>query len=311
MTGALLPAGADTVVQVELTDGGAESVTIRSALPRGANVRGRGEDMRAGSVVLRSGIRIGPAEIGVLAGVQKRRVRVGRRPSMAIITTGDEIVDVDQPRRGAQVVNSNAHALAALAREAGAEPRVLPVVPDSREPTIRALETALDCEFIVTTGGVSVGAYDFVKEALEHLGAETMFWRVAMKPGKPVVLARLRDRLFFGLPGNPASCQVAFTLFVAPAVRKASGQSENLFPPVANARAARTLKGTADRRDYLRVRLVARDGELRAVPMPAQGSGVSTSMVQANALAILDVGTERVEEGSLVPVMIVGAIFSA
>lgn len=311
MTGALIPAGADTVVQVELTDGGSETVTIRRALARGANIRKLGEDMRAGEVVLRAGIRIGPPEVGVLASVQKTRVLVGRRPTIAIVTTGDEIIDVDARRDQGKVVNSNAYALAAMVQEAGAMARTLPIVPDRRDATIAAIESALDCDFIVSTGGVSVGAYDFVKEALDSLGAETKFWRVAMKPGKPVVLSRVRDRLFFGLPGNPVSCLVSFTLFVAPAVRKACGQTANLVPPIMNVRTSSPLKGTGDRRDYLRVRLVARSGELIADPMPAQGSGVSTSMVQANAFVILDVGTERAEAGATVPAMIVGPIFTA
>ena len=311
MTGALLPEGADAVVQVELTDGGAETVEVRGTVVRGSNIRKRGEDMRAGAIVLAPGLRIGAPEIGVLASVQKLRVKVGRRPSVAIISTGDEIVEVDQPRDGARVINSNAHALAALAREAGAEPRVLPVVPDQREATIGAIESALDCDFVISTGGVSVGAYDFVKEALESLGAKMMFWRVAMKPGKPVVLARVRERLFFGLPGNPVSCLVAFALFVAPAARKASGQSESLFAPVVNVRTTAPLKGTADRRDYLRARVISRNGELQAVPMKAQGSGVSTSMVQANGFVILDAGTTAVNAGALLPAMIIGPILSA
>lgn len=308
MTGALIPDGADAVVQVELTDGGSENVAITRALPSGANIRRRGEDMRAGEVVLRAGIRIGPPEVGVLASVQKTRVLIGRRPTIAIVTTGDEIIDVDAPRDHGKVVNSNAYALAAMVLEAGAIPRPLPIVPDRRDATIAAIKSALDCDFIVSTGGVSVGAYDFVKEALDSLGAETKFWRVAMKPGKPVVLSRVRDRLFFGLPGNPVSCLVSFTLFVAPAVRKACGQTANLFPPIVNVRASSPLKGTSDRRDYLRVRLVARNGELIADPMPAQGSGVSTSMVQANAFVILEVGTERVDAGATVPAMVIGPI---
>jgi len=311
MTGALIPQGADTVVQVELTDGGSGNVAITRALPSGANIRRRGEDMRIGEIVLRAGTGIGPPEVGVLASVQKTRVLVGRRPTIAIVTTGDEIVDVDARRDQGKVVNSNAYALAAMMHEAGAIARTLPIVPDRRDATIAAIESALDCDFIVSTGGVSVGAYDFVKEALDSLGAETKFWRVAMKPGKPVVLSRVRDRLFFGLPGNPVSCLVSFTLFVAPAVRKACGQTANLFPPIVNVRTSAPLKGTADRRDYLRVRLIARNGELIADPMPAQGSGVSTSMVQANAFVILEVGTEVVDVGATVPGMIVGPIFTA
>ena len=310
MTGALIPEGADTVVQVELTDGGSEEVAITRGLAAGSNIRRRGEDMRVGDVVLRAGIRIGPPEIGVLASVQKIEVRVGRQPTIAIVTTGDEIIDVDTPREHGKVVNSNAYALAAMVRETGAIARQLPIVPDRRDATIAAIESALDCDFIVSTGGVSVGAYDFVKDALDSLGAETKFWRVSMKPGKPVVLSRVRDRLFFGLPGNPVSCLVSFTLFVAPAIRKASGQTASLLPPIVNVRAGSSMKGTGDRRNYVRVRLIARGGELIAEPMPAQGSGVSTSMVQANAFVILEEGVERVESGAIVPAMLIAPVFT-
>ena len=223
MTGALIPDGADTVAHVEITDAGSDFVTVKQSLKRGTNLRRRGEDMRAGNVVLHDGTPIGAAEVGVLASVQKSVVRVSRRPRIAIISTGDEIVDVDQPRAFGKVVNSNSYSLAALATEVGAEPRMMGIVPDTREATIAAIESALESDFIISSGGVSVGAYDFVKDALDALGAETKFWQIAMKPGKPVVLSRLRGRLYFGLPGNPVSCMVAFLLFIAPALRKAMG----------------------------------------------------------------------------------------
>jgi molybdopterin molybdotransferase len=216
MTGALIPDGADTVAHVEITDGGSDFVTVNQSLKRGTNLRRRGEDMKAGDLVLRQGTPIGAAEIGVLASVQKSVVRVGRRPTVAVISTGDEIVEVDQPRPLGKVVNSNSYSLAALAFESGALPRMIGIVRDTREATIAAIESALESDFIVSSGGVSVGAYDYVKDALDALGAETKFWQVAMKPGKPVVLSRLRDRLYFGLPGNPVSCMVSFLLFVAP-----------------------------------------------------------------------------------------------
>lgn len=310
MTGALIPEGADTVAHVEITDGGTSTVRVEKSLKKGTNIRRQGEDMRAGDVVLESGTRIGAAEVGVLASVQKSIVRVGRRPTVAILSTGDEIVDVDQPRGPGKVVNSNSYSLASLVRETGAIPRMFGIVPDTREATMAAIESALESDFILSTGGVSVGAYDFVKDALDALGAETRFWQVAMKPGKPVVLSKLRDRVYFGLPGNPVSCMVSFLLFVAPSLRKAMGQTRNVLPPTVNVRLLAAMKSRGDRRAYQRVRVFARDGELVASPMIAQGSGVSTSMVQANGFAIMETGMTVAEEGSTLPAVLVGGIHS-
>ncbi|HEV2722673.1 MAG TPA: gephyrin-like molybdotransferase Glp [Thermoanaerobaculia bacterium] len=310
MTGALLPEGADAVVQVELTDAGSDVVRIDESVPRGANVRSRGEDMHAGDVVLRDGTPIRAGELGVLASVQQRVVRVGRRPEIAIFSTGDEVIDVDAPRALGKVVNSNAYALAALVREAGAPPRMLPIVPDRAQATIAAIESALTSDFVVSSGGVSAGAFDFVKDALDSLGAETKFWQVAMKPGKPVVLSRLRERLYFGLPGNPVSCMVSFLLFVAPSIRKAMGQQRAILPPVANVRLAAPIRTKGDRRTYFRVRVVAANGELVAHPAPAQGSGVLTSMIGANGLAILERGATRAQAGSVVPAVLIGPVAS-
>ena len=303
MTGALLPEGADAVAQVEITDGGDEVVVINEPLTPGANLRRRGEDMRRGDVVLRAGVVLNAAEIGVLASAQKSRVRVSRQPVVAILSTGDELVDVDEPRAPGKVVNSNAYALAALVRETGALQRMLGIVRDDPEATIRAIESALESDFVLSSGGVSVGAYDFVKTALEALGAETKFWRVAMKPGKPLILATLRDRVFFGLPGNPVSSMVSFLLFVAPALRKAMGLAD-VLPPIVNIALDGRLKSNGARRTYFRVRVVARDGALVAIPMTAQGSGVSTSMLQANGLAVVDEGVTLVESGSALPVVL-------
>lgn len=305
MTGAFVPAGADTVVQVELTSG---DVTILKALAAGTNIRRRGEDMRAGDVVLRSGMVIGPAEMALLAAVQKTTVQVGRRPEVAILSTGDELVDVDQPLTAGKIVNTNAWLLASLVREAGAIPRMLGIVRDTKAATIAALERASESDFILSSGGVSVGAYDFVKDALAELGAETKFWRVAMKPGKPVVLFRLRGRVMFGLPGNPVSCFVSFHLFVVPALRKAMGQEAGLWPVRVTARADGLLTAPGDRRTYVRVELSARDGALHARPLATQGSGSLTSMIGANGLAIVDEGVTRVETGANVPVLVIGAL---
>jgi molybdopterin molybdotransferase len=311
MTGAFVPDGADTVVHVEITDGGSEVVRIDHPLTLGTNVRRRGEDMRAGNVVLHAGSVIRAGELGVLASVQQTTVTVSRRPIIAILSTGDELIDVETPRVSGKIVNANSWSLAALAAEAGAIPRRLGIVPDTREATIAALEKALACDFVVTSGGVSVGAWDFVKDALDALGAELKFWRVAMKPGKPVVLSTLRGRLVFGLPGNPVSCMVSFHLFVAPAIRKALGQSGVLTPPVVRMPMREDLASKGDRRTYMRVRVTAEGGALVAYPMRAQGSGVSTSMIGANGLAVVAEGVTRVEAGTLVDVILVGQVVTA
>jgi len=303
MTGALMPEGADTVAQVEITSSNETSVTINQPLPIGTNIRKRGEDMRAGDVVLRSGTLLRAGEIGVLASVQKQRVTVARKPSIAILSTGDEIVDAGDEVTHGKVVNSNSYSIAALVRESGAIPRNLGIVRDDRDATIAALERALDCDFVITTGGVSMGAYDFVKDALEALGAETKFWKVAMKPGKPVVVSTLRDRIVFGLPGNPVSCMVGFHLFVAPALKKAMGIAD-VLPPIVRLRLAAPLRSKGDRRAYMRVRVAAENGELVAHPMRAQGSGVSTSMIGANGLAVLNEGTTEVVAGAIVDILL-------
>lgn len=305
MTGAFVPAGADAVVQVELTDGRTDRVTIAQAVRRGANIRRRGEDMHAGDVVLRAGVRIGAAAIAVLAGAGKATVRAGRRPTVAILSTGDELIEVGETPAPGKIVNTNAHLLAALVREAGAIPRELGIVRDTRDATIAAFESALESDFVISSGGVSVGAYDFVKEALDAVGAETKFWRVAMKPGKPVVVSRRGDRVLFGLPGNPVSCFVSFHLFVRPALRKYAGEEGDWFPPAVRARTTTAIRAAADRRLYARVHVAARDGELIATPLTSQSSGALTSMAGANGLAVV---TEDVAAGGDVTVLLLGAL---
>ena len=309
MTGAPVPSGADCVAQVEITDAGREQVCVFRPLKPGTNIRRRGEDMRAGENVIRSGARIAAGEIGVAASSQNQELIVGRRPVVAFFSTGAELVDVGARVGEGQVVNSNSWSLAALVEESGGVVRRLGIVGDTKEATVRALEAALDADFIVSSGGVSVGAYDFVKDALDDLGAETIFWRVAMKPGKPLLFARLRGKPCFGLPGNPVSCMVSFHLFIAPAIRKAMGMDERLLlPPVVRVRLLAALEARGERRVYMRVRVTARDGELVAAPARAQGSGVSTSMVAANGLAILDPSELAYAAGSSIAVVMIGPL---
>lgn len=307
MTGAFVPANADAVVQVEWTDGGLDDVRIERSVRVGQNVRRRGEDMRLGDVALRAGVVIGPAEIAILANARKSRVCVGRKPTVAILSTGDELVDLDETLTPGRIVNTNSYLLAALVRDAGATPRMLGIVRDTKDATIAALESALESDFVITSGGVSVGAFDFVKDALDALGAETKFWQIAMKPGKPVVLSRARDRVVFGLPGNPVSCFVSFHLFVAPALRKAMGQEVRLFPSTLHARLTAPLRSPGDRRVYFRVRLESQNGELIARPLASQGSGSLTSMLDANGLAVIHEGV-MASVDTIVPVVVIGAL---
>jgi molybdopterin molybdotransferase len=311
MTGALMPSGADAVVQVEWTDAGRDDVRIARGVERGANIRRAGEDMRRGATILTDGTWLGPGEIGALAAAQRASLRVARRLRVSILSTGNELVTIDEPRQLGQVVNSNAWSLEALVREAGGIARVHSIVRDDRAATVDALRDALADDIVISTGGVSAGAYDFVEDALADLGAETMFSRVAMKPGKPVVFSRLGDRLIFGLPGNPVSCMVAFHLFVAPAMRKACGQREGVMPPVVKATLATRVTSKGDRRTYLRARVVAADGVLVAHPKAAQGSGVSTSMTGANGLLVMETGRTSAEAGEVLPVVLIGPIASA
>jgi molybdopterin molybdotransferase len=307
MTGAPVPPGADAVVPFEQTDAGTAEVAVRRSFASGANIRRAGEDVMQGDRVLLPGSVLGAGEIGVLAMLQRATIEVSRKPTVAILATGSEVVDIaGQPATG-EVVNSNSYALASLVRRYGGIPRLLGIVPDDRQATIDALRNALESDFIISSGGVSVGAYDFVREAIEGLGGQILFWRVAMKPGKPVLLARIGGRLHFGLPGNPVSCLVSFHLFVGPALRKATGCRDVALSRLM-AHLTSDLRSSGDRTTFLRVALFGQGGELMASPMARQGSGVATSMVSANGLAIMEEGAVLRRAGERIEVLVVDSI---
>jgi molybdopterin molybdotransferase len=308
MTGAPIPAGADAIVIVEHTESVDSRVRIFRPAAMGAHIRRAGEDVRVGEVVLDAGIKIRSGEVGMLASLQRPFVRVFRRPTVAIVSTGDELVEVGEPLRPGTIVNSNSYSLGALVREAGARPLVLPIARDSQESIREALVNAVDsADFVVTSGGVSVGDYDFVKPVLDDLGATIHFWRVAMKPGKPVVFATLSGKPFFGLPGNPVSSMVGFHLFVGPAIRKAIGyRADQWVRPTVDALLENDIRSTGDRRTFIRARVSWRDGALRASTRPAQGSGVLSSMLAANGLIVVDEGVTSAAKGASVPVYLLG-----
>ncbi len=309
MTGAAVPDGADTVIPVEDTRAAGRLVQILEPDAVGANIRRRGEDIRTGSVVLPTGTLCGPGELGVLAALQHGFVPVQRRPTLAILSTGDELVEIDEPLEPGKIVNSNTYALAALARAHGAVATMLPIARDSEEDIRRAVEAALEADFILSSGGVSVGEYDYIRKVLNDMGGQFKFWRVAMKPGKPLFFCLIQGKPYFGLPGNPVSSMMSFLQFVRPAVRKASGYSEDeLLLPTAKGLVENSIHNDGNRCNYLRARLRFAEGHLRASTRAGQDSHMLTSMLEVNGIVVLE-PEEKVEAGDEVNLQIIERLF--
>ncbi|MBX5440827.1 MAG: molybdopterin molybdotransferase MoeA [Solirubrobacteraceae bacterium] len=301
-TGAMLPEGADAVLQIELADEAGGRVTLRDDVAPGRNVRRAGEDLRAGDVVLRAGTILGPAELGVAVGAGRAEVRCARPPRVAVVATGDELADPGEPLRPGQIHNTNATTLAALAMQHGARVFTVTGAPDTQEGTEEALAAALEeADLVLVSGGVSVGPHDHVKPALEALGVEQRFWRVALRPGKPTWFGVRDGVLVFGLPGNPVSSMVTFLLFARPALRALQ------HAPFDVERRAAVLTEPVERQperdEAVRVALATGpDGTLRATPTGPQGSHVLSSMVGAAGLAIVEAGDGDLPAGAVVPV---------
>jgi molybdopterin molybdotransferase len=302
-TGAPLPEAADAVEQQEqVRRAGRDAVFLRAAL-RGRFVRRRGSDLAAGEVAARAGSAVDPGTIGLAAGLGRGELLVRRRPRVAILPTGDEIVPVGRIPAAGQIVESNGHALAAAAREAGAEPVVLPIARDDARSLRRALAAARGLDALVTSGGVSVGARDLVRAALARAGARLDFWRVAMRPGKPFAFGRWGRTAVFGLPGNPASALVTFELFVRPALRALAGLEGSGRLRVA-ARLASPQEKPAGLEVYLRARLRSVRGELVAEPLRTQVSGNLSSAAGHDALVVLPARRTRLARGDRVEVIL-------
>ncbi|MDR3673817.1 MAG: molybdopterin molybdotransferase MoeA [Holophaga sp.] len=297
MTGAVIPAGADTVVPVEEATAGPGWVELGGPLRRGAHVRLAGEDIPAGGLVVPRGRILRPAEIGVLAAIGCARVPARPRVRVAVITTGDELVDAgDRPGPG-QIRDANIHSLAAQVRAAGAVPVCFPRVPDRREAVVAALEQALaDADVVLTNGGISVGDFDYIKQVLEQLGAEQVFWRVAQKPGGPLGLWRLQGKLVFGIPGNPVAAMLMVEEFVRPALLRMMGFPLLHRPERTGRMAAPWRRPAADRRQVL-LRVTARGQDLRVELTGPQGSGLLSSMMAANALALIAPDIQEIPAG--------------
>ena len=308
MTGAPLPDGADTVVRVEDTNGGLDVVEIRDARDSRKNIRPRGEDFVAGDTVIPAGTAIAPAQVGVLASLGLPSVEVHRRPVVAILGSGDELVDLDRFHEvlaGRKIVTSNSYTLSALVRANGGIPLLLGNAADSPESLRALLGQVAGADLIVTSAGASVGAFDYTRDVLASLGARLDFWKVRMRPGAPISFGALHGTPWIGLPGNPVSVMVTFELFVRPVVRRMQGFTRIfrrptpvvLEEPVSiGARLTHFLRGVVS---------VRADGALTARLTGPQGSGILTSMARANALLIIPDERQRCEAGEVVNAFLV------
>ena len=301
-TGAPLPRGADSVIRQEDTDLGATTVLVLKDRDAGVNIRRVGEDIRKGTTVLTAGTELGPAQLGVLASLAVAHPLVYRRPRVAILGSGDEIVDIDQPEEilsGRKIASSNTHTLVALVRRAGGEPVNLGIAGDTPEDLRAHLTRALDCDLLVTTAGISVGEHDFVRSVLEELGGELRFWKLRMRPGAPVGFGLLGRMPWIGLPGNPVSTMVTFELFVRPAIRRMMGHRLPFRRTVA-VRAAEPISVKPKLQHFLRG--IVHDGPdgAEARLTGPQGSGILTSMVLANALLVIPEGQFETAAGAIV-----------
>ncbi len=308
MTGAPTPEGADAVVMVERTRKATDNeneVEILAPAKPGQNIRKEGEDFGPGDLVLREGTLIRPAEILMLATIGRATVEVYRRPRVAVVSTGDELVDIETEPKPGKITNSNGYALTALVREAGAECANLGIARDDREILTEKFTEAAGYDCIISSGGVSVGDYDLVKAVLKDLGSEMKFWKVALKPGKPLAFGVIGGRPAFGLPGNPVSSMVAFEQFVRPALLKMAGRKD-IFKKTFPARLTREIRKKPGRMTFLRGTLGSKKGEYLATPLEGQGSGMISSMVRADIYIIVPEDCTHIKAGETVSIQPMG-----
>ncbi len=314
MTGAPLPAGADTVVRFEETSEGAQShatrkdqttVEILKAIKKGDNIRAAGEDIHAGEVVLPKGTVVRPAEIGVLASLGYRQVEVHRRPRVAILATGDELVAIDEPVGPGKIRNSNEYTNAAAVLRTGGIPIQLGIARDNMADLTGKIRAGLDAgaDLFITSAGVSVGDYDMVKDVLNSEGA-MHFWQVKMKPGKPLAFGVLHGKKpvpLLGLPGNPVSALMSFEVFARPAILTMLGKTRFARPTV-RAVLQENVENTADRRNFIRVRVEKSGDKIVARTTGEQGSGILTSVSRANGLLVIPEDVKLVRAGDTVDI---------
>lgn len=301
MTGAPMPDGADAVVMVEHTTRDGNRVVVERTHRSGDNFNPRGVGARAGDIVVPRGSRLGYAEVAMLATVGRDRVAVYKKPRVAILATGDEIVDVTETPEPFQIRNSNAWSMALQAAKAGGEPVILPVARDNYQSTRALVEQGLTCDLLLLSGGVSAGKYDIVEKVLADLGAEFFFTRALIQPGQPVVFGKAQGKFFFGLPGNPASTMVTLEIFARAAIELLGGASEARLP-IMQTKLAREFRQKAGLTRFLPA-YVSPDGST-ADPLSWQGSGDIATMARSNAFLVTDPDRETWAAGDFIRVLL-------
>lgn len=302
MTGAVVPEGADAVVRVEDTSADGDEVLVRASPEPGACVRLPGEDVARGAVVFEAGRVLAPADVGVLASLGVARVRVAARPRVAIVSTGDELVEVDEELAPGKIVNSNAWALSAAVAEAGGDPVRLGIVRDDPAAMREVFGRALEHDVVLSTGGVSVGSFDYVRQLLGELGVQERFWRVAQRPGKPLSFG-LRGKVpVFGLPGNPVSALVCFYVYVLPALRRMLGRPD-VHLPIVRGQAAERIRKAAGLVEFVRCIIEHHPEGVRVRSAGPQSSGVLRTMALGQGLIIGSADRTEIAPGETVRVL--------
>jgi molybdopterin molybdotransferase len=300
MTGAPIPEGADAVIMVEKTKENDGIVEICEEVEAGDNIRLTGEDIKSGDLVIEKGTLLNSAHVGMLASLGIPRINVVTKPRVALLTTGDEVIGIDEEVRLGKVRNSNAYSLYCQVKKSGGVPVNMGTARDEKDSLRERLKSCLDCDLIVTSGGVSMGEYDYVRDVINEIGMEQKFWKVAMRPGKPNLFGMIEGKPFFGLPGNPVSGMVGFEVFIGPAIRKMLGQKD------VEREVDAVLQEDIKKKKGLRffIRAVTRwEGERYVtVTTGPQGSGILSSMVLANSLIIIPEDLDFVEKGTRVKV---------
>jgi molybdopterin molybdotransferase len=301
MTGAPIPTGADAVVMVEHTTQTGQCVTTERTLAVGENINPRGSEMRRGQTVLLPGVRLGFAEVALLATIGKRRLQVYAKPKVAIIATGDELIAIDETPLPQQIRNSNAYSLAAQVQRAGGRPIILGVAKDEYDSTYDLIQRGLTADLLLLSGGVSAGRYDIVEKVLADLDAEFFCDRVRIQPGQPLVFGAVRGKFFFGHPGNPVSTMVTFEVFARAAVEMLGGQTETLLP-LTWSRLSQDFRQKTGLTRFLPARLNS-DGS-QITPLPWQGSGDVAGLTRANAFLVTEANRETWAAGDLIRVLL-------
>lgn len=306
MTGAPIPQGCTAVVPFEETEEHGDSVHIPGRVEVRDHIRFRGEDIRTGDAVIPPGTLLRPPEINLLASFGQVDVTVFRQPRVAILSTGDELVELGEPLAPGRIVNSNAHSLAAAVLEVGGEPVLLGIARDNRESHLEKLRAGLTADVLITSAGVSAGDRDLVREVLTELGARQVFWKVDIKPGRPTAFSLYGQVPVFSLPGNPVSTMITFEEFVRPALLQMQGHA-TVIKPTVKARLLEPAKKKAGRVQFLRVQVRSSAEGLLATSSGDQNTGILRTMVRANGIAILPAERDRLAAGEEVDVHLLGA----